>query len=154
MTKIGEIDFDGQVLDIYGTVDNPYFIAVDVAKLIDYSNDNVQEMLKLVEDDEKFWSMVTPSTKHGDNCKPVWLLTELGLYNILSQSRKPIARMWRRVVHQQLINSRMVKGFKIEDQFAEWDDLLDSIYIDSETGVLMQSITVEGGDVEQVPYEE
>ena len=42
----------------------------------------------------------------------------------------------------------------VEDQFEEWDELLDTIYIDQETGILMQSVTVAGGDVEQVPYEE
>ena len=154
MTKIGKINFNNQVLDIYGTVDRPCFIAVDIAKIVDYSAGNTQEMLKLIEEDEKFWSMVKPSTKRGGNRKSVWFVTELGLYNILSQSRKPIARMWRRVVHQQLIDSRKARGLKIEDQFDEWDELLDTIYIDQETGVLMQSVTVQGGDVEQVPYAE
>lgn len=154
MTKIGKIEFNGQYLDIYGTIDRPCFVAAEVAKLVDYSMGKTQEMLKLVETDEKFWSMVKPSTKRGGNRKMVWFVTELGLYNILSQSRKPTARMWRRVVHQQLIDARKARGLKIEDQFDEWDDLLDTLYIDPNTGILMQSVTVQGGDVEQVPYEE
>lgn len=154
MIKNGQIEFNDQYLDIYGTVDSPCFIAVDVAKLVDYSVGNTQEMLKLVESDEKFWSMVKPLTKRGGNRKMVWFVTELGLYNILSQSRKPIARMWRRVVHQELVDRRRAKGMTIEDQFDEWDDLLDTIYVDQDTGVLMQSVTIPGGDVEQVPYEE
>lgn len=154
MTKIGMIIFNDQKLDVYGTFDKPYFLATDVAQLADYSGGNTQEMLKLVEEDEKFWSMVKPLTKHGGNRKPVWFITELGLYNILSQSRKPIARMWRRVVHQQLIDFRIAKGISVEEQFAEWDAILDTVYIDLETNVLMQSVTVAGGDVEQVPYEE
>jgi hypothetical protein len=31
---------------------------------------------------------------------------------------------------------------------------LDDLYIDPETGILMQSVTVRGGDVEQIPYKE
>lgn len=150
MTKIGKIQFNDQSLDIYGTVDRPCFIAVDVAKIIDYSDGNTSEMVKCLEKDECFKSIFV-----GDRqSRTVLMITELGLYNVLSQSRKPIARMWRRVVHQQLIDTRKARGLKIEDQFDEWDDLLDTIYIDPETGVLMQSVTVQGGDVEQVPYVE
>ncbi|MDD3288404.1 MAG: BRO family protein [Alphaproteobacteria bacterium] len=151
MNKITTIHFNNQYLDVYGDIEEPSFLAVEVARIVDYSNGNTQEMLNLVEDDEKFWSTVKPLTKKGGNRKPVWFLTELGLYNILSQSRKPIARMWRRVVHQQLIDSRKVKGMDVEEQFAEWDDLADTVYIDPETGILMQSITIAGGDVEQIP---
>lgn len=31
--------------------------------------------------------------------------------------------------------------------------MLDTIYYDEETGLLMQSITVQGGDVDQIPYD-
>ena len=31
---------------------------------------------------------------------------------------------------------------------------MDNIYFDEETGQLMQSVTVPGGDVIQIPYEE
>lgn len=150
MTKIGKIHFNNQILEIYGTVDRPCFVATDVAKLIDYSNGNTSEMLNGLEKDESFKAILT---KHGQR-RTVLMVTELGLYNILSQSRKPTARLWRRVVHQELINTRKARGLKIEDQFEEWDEILDTIYIDQETGILMQSVTVAGGDVEQVPYEE
>ena len=150
MTKIGKIHFNNQVLEIYGTVDRPCFIATDVAKLIDYSNGNTSEMLNGLEKDESFKTILT---KNGQR-RTVLMITELGLYNILSQSRKPTARLWRRVVHQELINTRKARGLKIEDQFEEWDEILDTIYIDQETGILMQSVTVAGGDVEQVPYVE
>ena len=86
--------------------------------------------------------------------RQVSFVTELGLYNILAQSRKLIARKWRRVVHTQLVQMRKEKGMTIVDQFDEWDDLLDTIYYDEETDMLMQSITVAGGDVEQIPYVE
>ena len=42
----------------------------------------------------------------------------------------------------------------IEGQFEEWDAIADTLYIDPETGILMESITLPGGDVEQVPYKE
>ena len=37
--------------------------------------------------------------------------------------------------------------------FADIDPTADAIYFDEETGMLMRSVTIPGGDVEQVPYE-
>lgn len=45
------------------------------------------------------------------------------------------------------------KGRNIAEQFEEWDHAMDNIYFDEETGQLMQSVTVPGGDVIQIPYE-
>ena len=33
------------------------------------------------------------------------------------------------------------------------DNILDTLFWDEETGRLMQSVTVQGGDVEQIPFE-
>ena len=38
------------------------------------------------------------------------------------------------------------------EQFQEWDHKLDDIYFDEETGMMMQSVTLPGGDVDQIPY--
>ena len=48
---------------------------------------------------------------------------------------------------------RKEKGRNITEQFEEWDHAMDNIYFDEETGQLMQSVTVPGGDVIQIPYE-
>ena len=81
-------------------------------------------------------------------------ITENGLYNVLSQSRKPIARKWRRIIHDEIIRLRKSHNMDILMQFEKWDHELDTLYIDEETDILMQSVTVQGGDVEQVPYEQ
>ena len=80
-------------------------------------------------------------------------VTENGLYNIMSQSRMDTARKWRRIIHDELINLRRSRGKNVVEQFDDWDHELDTLYFDEETGILMQSVTVQGGDVEQVPYE-
>lgn len=150
-TKIvGAIGFDGIKLDVYSSLDDPVFRAKDIADTIGYSEGNVWKMLQMCEEDEK---LNLPMIVAGQT-RQVSFVTELGLYNILAQSRKLIARKWRRVVHTQLVQMRKEKGMTIVDQFDEWDDLLDTIYYDEETGMLMQSITVQGGDVEQIPYVE
>jgi prophage antirepressor-like protein len=82
------------------------------------------------------------------------MVTELGLYNLLSQSKKPMARKWRRVIHSNLILLRRDAKLNIEEQFREWDLMADNLFIDEETGELMEFNTVAGGDVEVRPYVE
>lgn len=107
------------------------------------------ECLKCAKKDEK---LKLPLVVAGQR-RSVNFVTENGLYNILAQSRMEIARSWRRVVHDELINMRKEKGRNIAEQFEEWDHDMDNIYFDEETGQLMQSVTVPGGDVIQIPYE-
>lgn len=106
-------------------------------------------MLEMCEEDEK---LNLPMVVAGQR-RSVSFITETGLYNILSQSRKPIARAWRRIIHEELINLRKSRGNNIVEQFDDWNHELDDIYFDEETGKLMQSVTVQGGDVIQIPYE-
>lgn len=146
---VGTISFDGRLLDVYLDLDNPIFKALDVAKMIDYSDGNTWKMLEMCEADEK---LNLPLVVAGQR-RTVSFITETGLYNILSQSRKPIARKWRRIIHDELIRLRRSRDMDIVEQFDEWDDLLDTLYIDEDTHMLMQSVTVQGGDVEQIPYD-
>lgn len=145
---VGTITFDNKVLNVYMSLDNPLFRANDVAGMIEYSEGNTWKMLEMCEHDEK---LNLPLVVAGQR-RQVSFVTELGLYNILAQSRKPIARKWRRVVHEELIRLRKERGFDISEQFGEWDRALDNIYYDEETDMIMESVTVPGGDVIQVPY--
>lgn len=150
MEIVGQIKFDGYTLDVYNDLDVPFFLAVEVAKLLDYSAGNTAEMLRVLEPDEHL--LVT--LQRSGQRRQVRMLSEIGLYNILSQSRKPIARKWRRIIHSNLVMMRRNNRLKIDEQFEEWDAMLDDLYIDPETGILMRSVTVRGGDVEQIPYQE
>mgnify|MGYP002627538756 CR=1 FL=1 len=76
----------GKEFKIYGTVDEPLFLAKDVAQWIEHSD--VSMMLKSVDDDEKLTQTMFVS---GQN-RNYWFLTENGLYEVLMQSRKPIAK--------------------------------------------------------------
>ena len=150
MNKVGQIQFDGHILEVYDSLDQPYFLAVDITKLIDYSTGNSAEMLRMLEKDEHLLVTIQRSGQK----RPMRVVTELGLYNILSQSTKPIARKWRRVVHSNLIMLRKQKQLTIAGQFEEWDRWAEDIFIDPETGELMEIWTVQGGDVDIRPYEE
>lgn len=149
MNIVGTIKFGNKTLDVYGSLDNPLFRASDVADMIDYSSGNTWGMLQMCEEDEK---LNLPMVVAGQR-RSISFLTENGLYNVLSQSRKQIARGWRRIIHNELISLRRSREKNIVEQFEDWDHQLDDIYFDEETGILMQSVTVQGGDVIQIPYE-
>ena len=99
----------------------------------------------------------------GEN-KTRWMLAinELGIYEALFASRKLEARkfrMWAGTVLQKLRRTVGLEGYEVmkmtdKDIQDSIDHILDTLYYDEETGVLMQSITVAGGDVDQVPFEE
>lgn len=68
-----------------------------MAEWIDYSKRSdgsyqVGQMLKSVDEDEKI------STVNNFNGKEMWFLTEDGLYKVLMQSRKPIAKAFKKEV--------------------------------------------------------
>lgn len=146
--QVGTVKFDNRLLDVYDSLDKPLFRASDIADILEYGIGNTWNMLELCEADEKLKLPVVVSGQRRQSN----FVTERGLYNILEQSRKPIARKWRRIINDELINLRKSRNFDILQQFEQWDHELDNIYFDEVTGILMQSITVEGGDVEQVPY--
>ena len=147
MKIVGNIKFMDHTLPVYKSLDEPKFKASDIATAIDYSDGNVWKMLEMCEADEK---LNLPLVVAGQR-RSVSFVTEIGLYNILSQSRKPIARAWRRIIHEELIALRIARGKNIAEQFEDWDKQADAIYFDEGTGMLMQSVTVPGGDVEQIP---
>lgn len=145
---VGTIKFDNKLLTVYESLDEPLFRASDVADTLGYSAGNVWNLLNLCEEDEK----LTLSVIVGGQRRNASFVTERGLYDILEQSRKPIARKWRRVINNELIELRKARNLDILARFEEWDHELDNIYFEEETGIMMESITVPGGDVEQVPY--
>lgn len=150
MNVVGQIQFDGHMLEVYDSLDTPYFLALEVAKLIDYSAGKTTHMLELLEKDE----YLQVNILRGGQTRQMYMITELGLYSILSQSRKPLARKWRRVVHSNLILLRKERQYTVVDQFEEWELMREDFFIDTETGELMEIWTIPGGDVEIRPYVE
>ena len=95
--------------------------------------------------------------------KTVYMLAvnELGIYEALFASRKLEARkfrMWAGTVMQKLRKNVGLEGYEVmcmtdPEIQEEIDYILDSLYWDEERGCVMQSITVAGGDTDQVPFE-
>ena len=150
MTNIvGIVKFDNKILSVYSSLDEPLFKASDIANLIGYSEGNTWKLLELCEQDEKVNLPVVVSGQRRNTS----FVTETGLYNILAQSRKPIARKWRRVIFNELIKLRKSRSMDISEQFDEWDHALDRVFWDEEKSMLVEYINTPGGDVMAVPYE-
>lgn len=82
----------GEQFTIYGTFDRPLFLAKDVATMIEHSN--VTKMTNNIDEDEKI-VIKTPSNyllAGLQSNTEYTFLTEYGLYEVLIQSRKPIAK--------------------------------------------------------------
>lgn len=86
----------GKEFKIYGDFENPLFLAKDVANWIEHSD--ISTMMRTVDDNEKLIQTLFVS---GQN-REMWFLTEDGLYEVLMQSRKPIAKEFKREVKQIL----------------------------------------------------
>ena len=93
----------GKEFRIYGDVKNPLFLAKDVAEWIDYGVSNVSKMVKNVDEDEK---IITRT-----NNTSATFLTEDGLYEVLMQSRKPIAKQFKKQVKTILKQIRETGGY-------------------------------------------
>lgn len=89
------------------------------------------------------------------------VINEAGIYQALFASRKLEARkfqMWTFDVLKKLRKSVGLEGYEVmrmtePDIQEEIDWILDSLYWDEERGCVMQSITVAGGDTDQIPFE-
>ncbi|HEM5103858.1 TPA: phage antirepressor KilAC domain-containing protein [Streptococcus suis] len=101
----------GKNFTIYGTADEPLFLAKDVAEWIEHSNPT--EMLRKIDEDEKLTSTIL----RAGQAREVNLLTENGLYEVLMQSRKPIAKQFKKKV-KEILKSIRKNGTYVTDQKA------------------------------------
>ena len=111
----------GKEFNIYGTIEEPLFLARDVAEFIDYAykdknkdHRDISKMLKSVDEEEKIKKKIqgnnSPLFKNLDNTRSnmeYWFLTEDGLYEVLFISRKPIAKTFKKEVKAILKELRL-----------------------------------------------
>ena len=93
----------GKKFMVYGTLENPLFLAKEVAEWID--NPNPSQMVRTVDDEEKLIYTIHIS---GQN-RECLFLTEDGLYEVLMQSRKPMAKSFKKEVKKLLHDLRVGK---------------------------------------------
>lgn len=93
----------GHQFTVYGTPEDPLFRASDIALVLELSN--VSDMVSRVDQEEA--TKLNLGSKQGET----WFLTEDGIYEILMQSRKPIAKQFKKGVKKILHEVRTTGGY-------------------------------------------
>lgn len=96
----------GREFTIYGTAENPLFLAKDVAEMIGHSN--ITKMTSSVDEEERVVGRTNDSLGRENGAT---FLTEDGLYEVLMQSRKPIAKDFKKGIKTILKEIRKNGGY-------------------------------------------
>ncbi len=112
----------GKDFKIYGNFENPLFVAADVAEWIGHRN--VTEMLRSVDDDEKLTSTILRAGQR----RQTNMLTEYGLYEVLMQSRKPIAKEFKKQVKEILRSIRKTGSYSLEQKQEQPYEYFDKMF--------------------------
>jgi len=107
---IKEQEVLGKDFKVYGDFENPLFLAKDIANWIEHSD--TSKMVRNIDEDEKVKNIVR--TLGGD--QRMLFLTEDGLYEILMQSRKRIAKSFKKEVKKILKEIRRTGGYVHENR--------------------------------------
>lgn len=93
----------GQQFSVYGTPETPLFKARDIAEILQIKN--ARDMVSRVDAEEL--RKLNLRSQAGET----WFLTEDGLYEVLMQSRKPIAKQFKKGVKTILKEIRNNGGY-------------------------------------------
>lgn len=142
-----------------------YAILKDICDALDLRTDSVSQRLdpSMVErvrvdvSDNNSTGVSSRARKTQD----MLAVNEIGIYEALFASRRLEARKFRRwsaEVMKKLRSKVGLADYEVmkmtePDTQDKIDWILDSLYYDEETGLVMQSVTVPGGDVDQIPFE-
>lgn len=110
---INEQEVLGKQFRVYGSVDEPLFLAKDVAMWIEHTN--VSSMVDMVDENEKVVLEPSKDCLAGDFQANTFytFLTEDGLYEVLMLSRKPIAKQFKSRVKEILKTLRKTGSYSV-----------------------------------------
>ena len=107
---INEQEVLGKQFRVYGSVDEPLFLAKDVATWIEHSD--AARMIEMDDTEEKV--LITNPNNVRSGGQNAWFLTEDGLYEVLMLSRKPIAKQFKSKVKEILKTLRKTGSYSIQ----------------------------------------
>lgn len=102
ISVLKQTELCGQQFSVYGTAKEPLFKAKDVALMLGLSNH--REFVNRVDEEERCKLNLPPQGE-------TWMLSENGLYEVLMQSRKPIAKQFKKGVKAILKEIRQSGGY-------------------------------------------
>lgn len=108
-------------IDVWGSVERPLFRAKDVVDWLKAKN--VSMVIDRVDEEERL--KLNLGRKGGDT----WFLTEDGLYELLMQSRKPIAKQFKKGVKKILHEIRTKGGYIATNENDSDEDIMARAYV-------------------------
>jgi prophage antirepressor-like protein len=124
MELIKTVVKDSIQLNIYGTFDEPLFMAQEIGSILKMSN--INEQIRLIDSD---WTRIRKTDRKG-GAREMTFLTEPGLYYLIMRSNKPEAKSFQKWVVAEILPSIRKTGkyeiqhkcsnrltFKIETEF-------------------------------------
>nr|DAL97400.1 MAG TPA: antirepressor protein [Caudoviricetes sp.] len=108
-------------IDVWGSVERPLFRAKDVVDWLKAKN--VSMVIDRVDKEERL------KLNLGRNGGDTWFLTEDGLYELLMQSRKPIAKQFKKGVKKILHEIRTKGGYIATNENDSDEDIMARAYV-------------------------
>ena len=107
---VQETEILGKKIRMFGSVEEPLFLASDVAEWIDYATNpngsrQTSKMVKTVDHNEK--QVVKLLLPDHDQLREYTVLTEDGLYEVCMKSTKPIAKQMKKEIKHYLKSIRL-----------------------------------------------
>ena len=124
---------------LYGTVEEPLFLAKDVAEWIEYDLSSINKLVQNVDDEEKVRSIIP--TLGGE--QEMWMLTEGGVYEVLMQSRKPKARLFKKEVKSILKSIRLNGGYIANQEQLTPEQIVANVLIVAQNIINNQNRQIE-----------
>lgn len=118
---INKSTFLDKEIDVWGTVEQPLFRAKDVASWLGIKN--VPDLVKRIDNEEVH--RFNLCGLQGET----WFLTEDGLYELLMQSRKPIAKQFKKGVKKILHEIRTKGGYIATNENDSDEDIMARAYV-------------------------
>lgn len=147
------VEYDGEWMAVLKDITDA--LGLRTAKLRERLHPNMMERVKI-----KVSEVPNKDLRSKGDNQHRWMIiiNEGGIYQALFTSRKLEAQkfaMWTTDVLKKLRKHVGLEGYEVfrmtEPEIQdEIDWILDSIYYDEETGKVMKSVTLPGGDVDQV----
>ena len=107
MKVLDKREIFGKEVTTFRDLENPLFLAKELADWIGYNISSINKMLKNLDEDEKLKGTVF---RAGQKREMIFL-TEDGLYEVLMQSRKPIAKKLKKEIKNILRQIRLTGGY-------------------------------------------
>ena len=133
--NIMNFNFEGsEVRTITGECGEPWFIATDIANILDYRM--ASDMTRNLDEDEK----ATHSVQTNGGKQKLNIINESGLYAAILKSRKPEAKAFRKWITSEVLPSIRKRGmFSLSDV----SNLIDEARLKSENVVYVYVVENE-----------